>query len=115
MSDQRRRTDKSRLFGLVVRFELREASEKSFDALVRDTVARVRSEEPGTLMYACHEVQGNPQARIFYELYEDEGAFAAHEEQEHVKHFLNERKRYLTSPPRVEFLRPTLGKGVDVG
>ena len=86
-----------------------------FDALVAETVAGVRSEEPGTLVYGCHEVRDDPRARIFYELYEDEEAFGTHEEHEHVKHFLNERTKYLTSAPRVEFLNFTLGKGVPLG
>jgi quinol monooxygenase YgiN len=103
------------VFGLVVRFDLGETHAVDFDALVAETVERIRSEEPGTLVYTCHEVRDDPQARIFYKRYKDEEAFNAHEEQDHVKHFLSERTRYLTSAPRVEFLHLTLGKGFPLG
>jgi quinol monooxygenase YgiN len=100
------------VFGLVVRFDLAEESIEAFDALAYDILAQVRSREPGTLVYACHEVRDTPLARIFYELYEDERAFEAHEQQDYVKHFLQEREKYLTSTPRVEFLNFTEGKGI---
>ena len=39
----------------------------------------VKANEPGTLVYASHTVEGQPLQRIFYELYRDEAAFEAHE------------------------------------
>ena len=99
------------MFALVVRFDLRPGSEDDFDRLTADTVARIRTEEPGTLLYLCHAVQGAPSARIFYELYRDRAAFEAHEQQPHVKAFLAERVRHTTGPVRVEFLDPLDGKG----
>jgi quinol monooxygenase YgiN len=99
------------MYALVVRFDLRPQSEDDFDGLVEATTAQIRSEEPGTLLYLCHRVQGEPTARVFYELYRDRVAFHAHEEQPHVKAFLEERERYMAQPARVEFLDPHDGKG----
>jgi len=82
-------------FGLVVRFVLADGAAEEFDSLVARTVARIREEEPGTLVYACHTVDGCPRERIFYELYRDRSAFDEHERQPHVRHFLAERERYL--------------------
>jgi quinol monooxygenase YgiN len=78
---------------------------------VKETTARIRAEEPGTLLYLCHVVQGEPGARIFYELYADREAFQAHEEQAHVKAFLAERQNHMAGPVRVEFLDRLDGKG----
>lgn len=101
-------------FGLVVRFTLRPGSEAAFDDLTAATVEEVRRHEPGTLLYLCHEVDGAPSERIFYELYRDRAAFNAHEEQPHVRHFLAERARYLDRTD-VDFLSPTVLAGLGGG
>src|SRR4029453_9783009 len=92
------------MFGLVVRFNLKGGSGPDFDRLTEETVTGIRAAEPGTLIYACHEVEDDPDARVFYELYQDRSAFDAHEQQPHVRRFLAEREQYLAAPPRVEFL-----------
>ncbi|MBO0701464.1 MAG: antibiotic biosynthesis monooxygenase [Candidatus Dormibacteraeota bacterium] len=91
------------MFGLVVRFDLKPGAAGAFDQLVAQTVAQIHRREPGTVIYACHTVEGEPLARVFYELYEDRDAFDAHEAQDHVRRFLAERKQYLAGT-RVEFL-----------
>jgi quinol monooxygenase YgiN len=99
------------MIALVVRFDLRPGTESAFDALVANTTEGIRTEEPDTMLYLCHRVEGEPTARIFYELYRDREAFQAHEEQPHVKAFLQEREQYMARPARVEFLDPHDGKG----
>ncbi len=98
------------MFGLVVRFDLRVGAGPSFDALTNETVERIRTSESGTLIYTCHIVEGEPDARVFYELYCDREAFETHERHEHVRRFLKEREQYLTAT-RVEFLALQTGKG----
>ncbi|MEW2314284.1 putative quinol monooxygenase [Streptomyces bauhiniae] len=84
-------------FGLVVRFTLRDAeAAEGFDALVRETLEGIRAHEPGTLAYVVHTVADDPNTRLFYELYADREAFDEHERQEHTRHFLSERERYVT-------------------
>lgn len=100
------------MFGLVVRFDLRPESVAAFDRLVDEMLVRIRAEEPGTLVYVCHHVDGEPVTRIFYELYRDRPAFELHERQSHVQHFFSNRAQFLTAPPRVEWLRPRVGKGL---
>ncbi|MFP5372164.1 MAG: putative quinol monooxygenase [Actinomycetes bacterium] len=102
------------MFGLVVRFDIAAGQEAAFDRLTDETVDLVRSREPGTLVYACHAVSEEPSARVFYELYRDRDAFEAHEAQDHVRRFLEEREQFLIGPPRVEFLALQTGKGVPV-
>lgn len=99
------------MFALVVRFDLQPGSEEGFDRLMAATAAKIRSEEPETLLYLCHSVEGEPSARIFYELYRDRQAFDAHNGQSYVKEFLAQRERYMARPARVEFLEPGDGKG----
>lgn len=103
------------MFALVVRFDVRPGLEADFDALVAATAAMIRADEPGTLLYLCHTAQGEPTARIFYELYRDAEAFQAHEVAEHVKDFHARRKPMMAGPERVEFLDRLDGKGWPAG
>jgi len=100
------------VFGLVVRFNLKTGTGEQFDALTRDVVAAIRQAEPGTLIYACHAVEGDADARIFYELYRDRAAFEDHERAEHVNRFHEQKEQYLAGEPRVEFFNLHVGKGV---
>jgi quinol monooxygenase YgiN len=101
------------MFGLSVRFTCKDtASAKAFDAMVAEMVPQIRQHEPGTLIYAVHEVEGKPLERIFYELYRDRVAFDAHEEQPYVRHFLAARDKFLTGR-KVDRLSLLAGKGTD--
>lgn len=83
-------------FGLVVRFTAHDAdAAAAFDGLVSETLEGIRSQEPGTLVYVSHVPDGEPDVRVFYELYADRAAFERHEDQPHVKKFLAERGQYL--------------------
>ncbi len=96
-------------FALFVRFTVRPGAEAAFDELVTQTTAAIREREPGTLVYACHQVTDSPQQRTFYELYRDRAAFDAHEEQPHVKHFLAAREALLDAT-EVDFMTLDDGK-----
>lgn len=101
------------MFGLTVRFTCKdEESAKRFDALVAETVAQIRDREPGTVVYAVHTVEDKPLQRIFYELYRDRDAFAAHESQPHTRRMLADREPYLAGV-EVDFLTLQTGKGTD--
>ena len=101
-------------FGLVVRFALKRGAGEAFDRLVSETVEQIRAHEPGTLLYAVHCVEGQPDVRLFYELYRDRGAFDDHEAQPHTRRFLAERGRYLVGFD-VDKLSMTVAKGIDEG
>jgi quinol monooxygenase YgiN len=100
------------VFGLVVRFDLKAGTGEQFDALTRDVVAAIKEAELGTLIYACHAVEGDADARIFYELYRNRAAFDEHERAEHVNRFHEKKAQYLAGEPRVEFFNLHVGKGV---
>jgi quinol monooxygenase YgiN len=100
------------MFALVVRFDCRdEAAAARFDELTAEAVDQIIEREPGTLVYATHSVEGEPLARIFYEVYRDRDAFQAHEAADHVQLF-HARKDPLLTGRRVEFLVPGSAKGL---
>jgi quinol monooxygenase YgiN len=96
-------------FALTVRFTCRDAdAAQQFDALVARTLEGIRT-EPGTLVYVSHTPVNEPLVRVFYELYADEDAFQAHENQAYTRQMLKEREQYLVST-EVTFLNETAGK-----
>jgi len=101
------------MFALVVRFDIRdEQAALRFDELTAEVVEQIKKHEPGTLVYATNAVEGEPLARVFFEVYADrEFAFKAHEEADHVKAF-HAAKNPLLVDHRVEFLFPGAGKGL---
>jgi quinol monooxygenase YgiN len=101
-------------FGLAVRFTVKEGSEREFDDLVAATVVEIARHEPGTLLYGVHAVEGEPRVRVFYELYRDHDAFLVHEEQPHIRQFLDQRERLLDGV-EVDRLTPTAFAGLSEG
>lgn len=101
------------MFALVVRFNIRdEESAVRFDQLTADVVEQIRIREPGTLVYATAMVEGEPLARVFYEVYADkEIAFQAHETAPYVNEF-HAKKNPLLVDHRVELLAPGVAKGL---
>ena len=101
------------MFALVVRFDCRDqAAAARFDELTAEVVQQITEKEPGTLLYATHSVEGEPLARVFYEVYRDRAAFRAHEVADHVLRF-HARKDPLLVATRVEFLSPGKSTQVD--
>ena len=47
------------MFGLFVRFTCKdEAAAEAYDKLVAETIEAIKTDEPGTLVYASHLVEG---------------------------------------------------------
>ena len=97
------------MFALIVRFEVHPDHINSFDKLVSETLAEIQAKESETVAYMSHRNRDHPNERIFYECYRDITAFAAHEEQVHIRRFLNERSQHLAREPEVWRLEPING------
>ncbi len=64
-----------------------EARDGEADAIA-DILARFAPQarrEPGVKLFLVHRALENPRQFLFYELFEDEGAFAAHQQTPHFK------------------------------
>jgi quinol monooxygenase YgiN len=94
------------MFGLCVRFTCKDQdSAEAYDRLAAETAEDIRAHEPGTLVYAAHRVEGQPLLRIFYELYRDKEAFAAHWAAPRTRRYLAKRDAYLASTEAVRLAR----------
>ncbi|NDU72517.1 hypothetical protein GWI34_07740 [Actinomadura sp. DSM 109109] len=88
--------------GQITVYTLLDGREDAFDRLAADLVKAALATEPETLVFACHEVVGAPTQRIFYQLFRDEAAFAAHRRQPHLSRFLGESRTHVISTNVIE-------------
>jgi quinol monooxygenase YgiN len=92
------------VFALVVRFDLPDAAAaRTFDELTAAAVPLIHAHEPGTLVYETYGIDGEPLARLFYEVYRNRDAHAEHERQPHTATFLATIATLVTQT-RVEYL-----------
>ncbi|MER7543472.1 antibiotic biosynthesis monooxygenase [Spirillospora sp. NPDC127506] len=88
--------------GQITVYTLLDGREEAFDRLAADLVKAALATEPDTVIFACHEVVGGPTQRIFYQLFRDEAAFAAHRGQAHLRRFLAESRTHVLATNVIE-------------
>ncbi|MFI0405478.1 putative quinol monooxygenase [Actinomadura sp. 3N508] len=88
--------------GQITVYTLLDGREDAFDRLATDLVKAALAAEPDTVIFACHEVVGAPTQRIFYQLFRDEAAFAAHRKQPHLQRFLAESRTHVLATNVIE-------------
>jgi quinol monooxygenase YgiN len=100
------------MYALVVTLHLRNTDVAVvFDRLAADTAEHIAECEPGTLLYAIHAVDSDPEVRIIYEVYRDREAFEEHQRQQHTRNFLEQRDNYIVST-KVQILTPVAHTGL---
>jgi quinol monooxygenase YgiN len=62
-------------------------------ALLKEQVAKVRSTEPGCLVYRPHRSTKDPELFIFYEQYTGDAAFDAHRKSPHLAAYRERREK----------------------
>ena len=63
---------------VIAKLKLQPGKEAAFKEAFRPLLAHVRGAEPGTLIYILHRSTTDPTELLFYEVYADDAAFAAH-------------------------------------
>ena len=71
----------------------------------------VRTNEPGTLVYALHKDQGDANVLWFYELYDGQDALTAHSTSDTMKGL--KLKGILAGRPELIMLDPAVAEGLD--
>lgn len=89
-------------YGQITVYTLLDGRESAFDQLSRETVRAAQQGEPGTLIYACHEVVGAPTQRIFYQLFRDQAAFEEHQRRPYVRQFLTGSRPHVIATNVIE-------------
>lgn len=83
-------------YGRIMIYTLIDGHAEEFDRLAAEVVQAVRRAEPGTLIYACHIVDGSPNQRLFYQLFRDADSVEAHTRQPHVQWFAREARAHVS-------------------
>ncbi|MAK61776.1 MAG: antibiotic biosynthesis monooxygenase [Ponticaulis sp.] len=73
------------MIGIVVHLEIQDGKQADFEAVAKDLVAKVKANEPGTLMYDLFKKQGSETDYYFLEKYADADALAAHGQTDYFK------------------------------
>jgi quinol monooxygenase YgiN len=89
-------------YGQITVYTLLDGRESAFDQLSREAVRAAQQDEPGTLIYACHEVVGAPTQRIFYQLFRDEAAFQDHQRRPYMRQFLADSRSHVIATNVIE-------------
>jgi quinol monooxygenase YgiN len=88
--------------GQITVYTLLDGREEAFDRQAEDLVRAARANEPDTLVFTCHEVVNAPTQRIFYQLFRDQAAFAAHQRQPYLRRFLAESRTHVLTTNVIE-------------
>jgi quinol monooxygenase YgiN len=73
----------------------------AFDDL-NDAVTR----EPGTITFSMHVARDDPDTILFYEVYADDDALAAHRESDAVRDVVRRLDGLLTGPAEITYAHP---------
>jgi quinol monooxygenase YgiN len=102
------------MIAMVVRLDVHDGeAAAALDVMLADLAREVTANEPGTLVYVVHTVEGEPLARVLYEVYADEESFQTHQDAAYFQAFLAARAP-LMAARRAERLAITAAKGLDV-
>ena len=89
----------ARAITLVVPMSIRPEREAEFLAFARKSIADVKREEPGTLVYALNKRADRPHAYVWIERYRDEAALQAHERRLREAGVIEKVRPFWASPP----------------
>ncbi len=69
--------------------------------------------EPGTLTYVMHRQKDNPDVIVFYEMYADDAAFAAHSQNPVLQAAGPKLGDLMAAPPEMILMEVVRAKGMD--
>ena len=72
---------------ILARFRIRDGKESEALKAMRAMAEQVRDGEPGCLAYLCHRSFAEASEIVWYEVYENDAALAAHSGSEYMKAF----------------------------
>lgn len=93
------------MIGVVAKLKVQDGKGAEFEAAAKEMIGAVKRNESGkTLVYSLHRSQDDPTTYVFYELYTDADALAAHGTTDHMKAFGGKIGAVLAGRPEIERL-----------
>jgi len=63
---------------VIAKIKVKADKAETFEAEAKKMIAHVKANEPGTLTYTLHRSTADATTYVFYEVYQDQAAFAQH-------------------------------------
>jgi quinol monooxygenase YgiN len=95
---------------VIATLKVKAGSEAALEKAAREMIAHVKANEPGTLTYVLHRSTGDPTEFVFYEVYADQGALAAHGGSEQMQKFFGFAGGLLDGRPEIKMYEQIDGK-----
>ena len=92
-------------FALVVHVEIKPEAIDRFMPLALENARATRETEPGCRQFDVLVDPGDPTKIVYYEIYDSEAAFQAHQQTPHFKKYVDTALQYLESRRRTTYKR----------
>ena len=96
---------------VIAKIKVKPDQAAAFEAEAKKMVIHVQANEPGTKTYICHRSTADPAVYLFYEVYEDQAAFAAHGGSSAMQGFFGAMRGIVDGRPELEMYEAVAGKG----
>jgi autoinducer 2-degrading protein len=93
------------MFTLLVQIEINKDSIDKFMPLALENARATRESEAGCRQFDVLVDPSDPSRVMFYEIYDDEAAFQAHQQTAHFKRYVDTALQYLSSRTRIPLRR----------
>lgn len=88
------------MLGVVAKLTIKPGTEKEFEAVAKELVAKVQAGEPGCKLYVLHRGE-TPNVYVFMERYVDQAAVEAHRATDYFKALGRKMGEYMEGRPEV--------------
>jgi len=95
---------------IIAKLKVQAGKEAAFEAAAGEMVDYVKTNEPGTRTYIMHKSTADPTEYVFYEVYVDQAAAAAHSGSEQMMKFLGAVRGLLAGHPDIGMYEEVVGK-----
>ncbi len=95
---------------VIANVKVKPGSEAAFESEAARMISYVKANEPGTLTYILHRSQADPSQYLFYEVYTDQTALAAHGGSEAMMQFFGAMGEIVAARPEITMYEEIDGK-----
>ncbi len=95
---------------VIAKLKVKAGNESTFRQAADKMIAHVKTNEPGTRTYILHRSTSDPTEFVFYEVYADQAAFAAHGGSEPMQQFFGAVGGLLEGRPEIAMYEELGGK-----
>jgi len=95
---------------VVATLKIKSGSEATFEKAAREMIDYVKQNEPDTLTYVLHRSTSDPTEFLFYEVYRDQAAMAAHSSSEAMQKLFAALGGVVDGRPTISMFEEVAGK-----